>query len=148
MKRIKDKIRALQEFNPGRTILEVVENRQQEIVTYVTEEQLYGEGRRGSDGKIIAEYDPYSPVTIKIKKAKGQPTDRVTLRDTGAFHKSFRIEVSKQEFEIVATDEKTEKLKTRYGDGVMALTDEHLQVIKEEMLLPELYKVFVKAALT
>lgn len=52
------------------------------------EEQLYEQGinRLGVD---IMDYAPYSPVTIEIKKALGQPTNRVTLRDEGDFESSF-----------------------------------------------------------
>lgn len=52
------------------------------------EEQLFEQGinRLGVD---IMDYAPYSPLTIAIKEEKGQPTNRVTLRDTGDFEASF-----------------------------------------------------------
>ena len=147
MKRIAQKIQALQKFDPRQTILDTAENRSQDIVRYVTEMQLYIEGVRGSDEAFIADYDSYAALTIAIKTAKGQPTDRVTLRDTGAFHESFKVETTNEDFEITADDQKTDELKERYGDGIMALTDQHLHSIKQKMFLPELRKQFMKAAM-
>ena len=57
------------------------------ILELNTQTQLYDQGV-GSDGNSIGKYSNY---TINIKKEKGQPTDRVTLKDTGEFYKSFRV---------------------------------------------------------
>jgi len=119
-------------------IVEVFTENQDDIVYYVSEIQLYMEGMRGSDGAFIMDYMPYSRLTIKLKEIYGQPTDRVTLRDTGDFHKSFRIEPTDETIEITADDWKTEELKDRYGEGIMALSDEHLQSVKQAFVLPGL----------
>jgi hypothetical protein len=49
-----------------------------------------------SEGKALETYlatgsYPYAFSTVQIKKDKGQPYDRVTLKDTGAFQKSFSV---------------------------------------------------------
>lgn len=77
-------------------------------------------------GVSINSYAPYTPVTIEIKRKKGQPYDRVTLRDTGAFHKGFIIKADREGFSITSTDGKTEELETRYGEEIFGLTDDNM----------------------
>ena len=45
-------------------------------------------GLRADDTEIGDEY-PYKPFTIQEKIRKQQPYDRVTLKDTGEFHRSI-----------------------------------------------------------
>lgn len=44
----------------------------------------------------------YATTTEKIKKEKGQPVDRVTLKDSGDFYDSFKIKADKRSFSISA----------------------------------------------
>lgn len=60
------------------------------IIDMVANDQLYERGINGR-GVEISSYEPYHMSTIRIKLEKGQPVDRVTLRDTGRFHRSFRL---------------------------------------------------------
>lgn len=142
MSRLKKLISNIKKFqeNWDSIILDIIYDREADVVRYVYEIQLYMEGIRGEDGAFIMDYDPYKPSTIAIKERKGQPTDRVTLRDTGAFHKSFYIEYGDNEFTITAEDWKTPLLMERYGGGIMNLTDEHLNSLKVGILKPELIK--------
>ena len=75
----------------GEYIQQIIWNNDAYIVDMNADEQLYEQGinRLGVD---IMDYAPYSPVTIEIKKALGQPTNRVTLRDEGDFESSFFLE--------------------------------------------------------
>ena len=100
-------------------------------------EQLFEQGRNAL-GVEIASYAPYRPYTIEQKKKKGQPYDRVTLRDTGAFEKSFAIKIGRNEFYIDSDDWKTEKLVKKYGEEIFGLTDENLNELKEKIILPDL----------
>ncbi len=77
----------------------------------------------------------YSPRTVRIKKAKGQPTDRVTLKDTGKFYESFAFKgnLTALEFLIQANvlkkDEKTGEitnLQQEWGQDILGLSDEDL----------------------
>ncbi len=61
----------------------------------LNQEQLYIEGI-DSDGDTLKTYSAVSPnvysqKTISIKKSKNQPTDRVTLFDTGDFYNTFEV---------------------------------------------------------
>ena len=71
------------------------------------------EGKYSNEAMIAPEYKP----STKRKKArKGQPYDRVTLRDKGSFYGSFKADVStnKSEINYYATDSKTKLLASKY----------------------------------
>lgn len=120
-------------------IIEVLRNNDNVIVEMNSEEQLYEQGIT-RDGKSIASYAPYSPITIEIKKEKGQPTNRVTLRDEEDFHESFYVIFNNDSFEVYAADWKVETLKVYYGDEILGLTDENLIELARQYVLPELIK--------
>ena len=61
----------------------------------------------GLDGYYNKIQPPYAPRTIYNKTRKGQPTDRVTLKDTGEFYNSLRIEFDENGFRIVSDDDKS-----------------------------------------
>jgi hypothetical protein len=90
---------------------------------------------KDSDGKEIQ--PPYSPLTVMIKKSKGQPTDRVTLRDEGDFYSKFTLESQKFPITLDSKDLKTPKLTEKYGSEIFGLTekskDELVQEIKPEV---------------
>lgn len=104
-------------------VLESVKDNEAEIIDLNIEDQLFQKGI-GSDGQAIT--PGYSPLTISIKRQKGQPTDRVTLRDTGEFHRSFEIRYGNDAFAFAATDPKTQKLEKKYGSEIFGLTDQSL----------------------
>ena len=63
------------------------------------------ERERIFDGKTFTGEDitpSYKPYTVMVKEQKGQPTDRVTLKDTGDFHRSITFEVSKSLTQLTA----------------------------------------------
>lgn len=80
-----------------------------------------------SDGKEIqrigAKYKGYSPRTIREKEKKGQPTDRITLKDTGDFQ--FEVFADARAEGIIAdsADEKSIKLQQDYGPKIFGLAD-------------------------
>jgi hypothetical protein len=99
--------------------------------------QLYEQGVNRL-GVSIMDYQPYTETTIAIKKEKGQPYDRVTLRDTGDFHASFYITTTDKDFEIKASDSKTQGLKKKYGNQILGLTEEHVAEVAAEYVYPAL----------
>lgn len=107
------------------------------IIDANAEEQLFEQGvnRLGVD---IMDYAPYSPLTIAIKEEKGQPTNRVTLRDEGDFESSFFLEVGDKQFEIKASDFKTEDLIKKYGRQILGLTDENIAKLIWQYIFPDL----------
>lgn len=64
------------------------------------------------DGTDIRPF--YRPRTIREKIRKGQPTNRVTLKDTGAMYESMLAKVNSKGFDVDATDSKVKSLTMKY----------------------------------
>ena len=124
---IQNMIQAIERFEnkTDDIILDLVALNEGQIVFLNTDNQLF----QGIDAKGKKLFPPYSRKTIKIKRAKGQPTNRVTLLDTGDFHNSFLIVYGNDFFEITANDRKTKKLELKYGSDIFGLTDNSLQIL-------------------
>lgn len=141
MKVITDLRKRVADFNEaltsGRLIQNIIWENEAYIVDMNAEEQLFEQGINRL-GVKISDYAPYSPVTIEIKEAKGQPTNRVTLRDEGDFESSFFLEVSDKQFEIKASDFKTEDLIKKYGRQILGLTDENIAALIWQYIFPDL----------
>ena len=103
--------------------------------------QLYDSGERRDGKKITPEY---APETVAIKKKKGQPTNRVTLRDTFEWQASFWIQYYPDGFEIKASDWKTERLTQKYGDEILGLQDEMVKYLCANLYLPHLIEELKK----
>lgn len=121
----------------GELISEIVIENRDFIIETNADEQLYEQGINNL-GISIADYAPYSPVTIMLKERKGQPTNRVTLRDTGSFEKSFYILADNEKFEVKANDWKTEDLIIKYGYEILGLTQENLNKFVWKFIYPGL----------
>ena len=106
------------------------------IIDANANQQLYEEGVNAL-GVSIASYAPYKPFTIAVKKQKGQPTDRVTLRDTGDFERSFHLEIGRDAFIVTADDWKTDELMEKYGK-IFGLTQKNLAKLCQNYLKPDL----------
>ena len=65
----------------------------------------------------------YTPRTVAIKKKKGQPTDRVTLKDTGDFYKEIFLDTREKEFVIDSADPKAGQLIEKYGEKIFGLDE-------------------------
>lgn len=115
-----------------------IEDNQAEIVA-LNVSQLYDEGMTRLGVKIW-DYAPYTPYTQRLKQELGQPYDRVTLRDTGAFHESFAIRADQGGFDIVASDPKTEMLVGKYGPEIFGLTEQNLSYVATWIVYPDVMK--------
>lgn len=109
------------ELSSGDMFAKIIMDNEAYIVELNAQQQLYEKGVN-SLNIAISSYSPYSNLTIEIKKEKGQPTNRVTLRDEGDFHASFYVGTLPDAFYIYATDDKTEKLEKKYGSAIFGLT--------------------------
>lgn len=112
---------------------EAIVQTENEIVDF-NREQLY-EGIRADDTKIEPEY---AELTKVIKAAKGQPYDRVTLKDTGDFYAGINVDVNSNSYDLSSTDEKTVKLVTKYGDKIFGLTSKSKETYITQFLKPAL----------
>ena len=89
---------------------------------------------------------PYRPSTIRKKKKKGQPTTRVTLKDTGEFYESMFVVFDSEGFYITSSDDKTKYLVKKYGNTIFRLTDKNLTRILRSHIRKELVKHIKQAA--
>lgn len=93
------------------------------------------EGER-SDGTSLPNYSPTSVAVY------GKQPGPMTLRDTGAFHKSIKLKANANEADLYATDQKTEYLKDTYGEEIIGLSEESLEELKEGYIKPSLLEKF------
>lgn len=139
MKKLDELISRLKSFEDeiAKVIEEVVRENAHIILDMNAEDQLFEKGitRKGVE---IASFAPYAALTVEIKKLKGQPTSRVTLRDEGDFHSSFYIEFQADGFQVKASDWKTEELMFGYGEDILGLTDENFHEFAVDYVKPAL----------
>lgn len=121
---IANKINLLKQFQLSSDdyVLNQVRNNESEILD-LNLEQL-NQGIKGNSQNITPSY---RPKTIQIKQLKGQPTNRVTLKDTGDFYQGFEIVYFNDRFVIDSEDEKAESLENKYGLDIFGLTDRNIQ---------------------
>ena len=130
---VKQLISNAKKLNQSQLIVEVFTDVKikDEIVYYITEIQLFEKGVDGLGDKL----EQYTPFTISIKESKTpkQPTDRTTLKDTGQFYNSFRVDVNQGgEVRIVVND--INDLTEKYGINILTLSDDGIEKIKPQVI--------------
>lgn len=99
--------------------------------------------KRGIDSKG-KNLGTYAESTKKAKKRKGQPSDRITLKDTGEFYDSFNVIPDDDGVWLVADGVKdSTNLFDRFGEDVLGLTPENFEPLKQ-IILEELNKIIVQ----
>jgi len=109
-----------------------VDNNKTVIKTMQTDEQMY-QGINAS-GNAITPF-PYATSTINYKKRNGQPTDRITLKDSGDFYDSIQIEARTDNFVISTQITYSIYLVTKYAE-ILGITDTNLQTFVNTYTLP------------
>lgn len=132
------RLRAFKEALPF-LLGDIIKAKEDVIVAAIANEQLFRRGITGRGVKIM-DFAPYRPSTIKAKKRKGQPTTRVTLRDTRAFHQAMYVVFDAEGFYITSADSKTAALKAKYGDDIFRLTNENFNRILRTHIRRELVR--------
>lgn len=142
MDRITDLIGKLEDYRDNiNSYLEAATIEAEDTIIDMNISQLYDSGER-RDGKRIT--PEYAPATVAIKKKKGQPTNRVTLRDTFDWQASFWVQYYPDGFEIKASDWKTERLTQKYGDEILGLQDKMVKYLCANFYLPHLIEELKK----
>jgi hypothetical protein len=103
-----------------------------EVQDYVLQDQLFERGIN-ADGKIIGYYSATTEFLSGGEKKEGTP---YTLKDTGEFYESFKIEASDDGFVINADGEKIGgvNLFDQYGEEIVGLTEENLERLTQLFL--------------
>jgi hypothetical protein len=117
--------------------------------------QLYDSGVDANGNRLISEFARFGRVyadrTIIEKEATNQPTDRVTLKDSGDFYRSFDLELtSNNDFLITADTTKSDNdLIDVWGEDILGLTKENIDLVIEkarEIIIPIIRQQLLKAA--
>lgn len=125
-------IKRVQAFksNVDQIIIEEAKAGEAELIDFNTESQL-AEGY-GSDGRAIKPF--YTPYTKLLKGLKGQEAEFVTLKDTGDFYGSFKVDFGKTQITFSATDPKTPELLEKYGERIFGLDKANIQLFIDDLL--------------
>lgn len=119
------------------SIQESITQNNQVILELQTQEQMY----QGIDSKGIDIKPAYADSTIKIKRKKRQPTDRVTLFDTGAFYNSLEIIAGQNDAIIRTIISYSVFLVDKYAD-ILGLDEENWTKFLENYTIPTIKKNF------
>lgn len=113
----------LRKFKP---VLEQYLKEEVERYSYILTDCIRIQLDLGTDGNMRMIQPPYVPRTIQKKIKKGQPTDRVTLKDTGEFYNSLYVEFDNDGFRVLSNDEKSKYLIAKYGGPILRIYNEDL----------------------
>ena len=114
------------------------------VIELNTDVQLFEQGIDANEQSL----GEYTAFTKELKKQKGQPTDRITLKDTGDFYKSFRVRSTNNGFVIMANAIKEDTdLTQEFGEDIIGLTDlsiSQVQLFLLDELIPAVRKQIFK----
>jgi len=117
--------------------MEVLLRKAEPKIIEANQAQMYA-GFRADGTSIEPEYTPF---TIKKKKDKGHPSDRVTLKDTAAMYNAMKLDDS-DPYKVISTDIKFKSLMNKYGEETMGLDQSDMGKITDEDLTPGITKAF------
>ena len=96
----------------------------------LNQKQLYDHGKDRNDTPLNP---PYAEATVVIKRKKGQPTNRVTLKDTGYFYEQFDVQVNGGDYAVGSYAEYTRYLTAKYGNNIFGLNVENTEEFKQHI---------------
>lgn len=114
----------------------------EDVITGMIKDQLWA-GINGNNEEI-ASYMPYAPYTIKRKQFYGQPYDRVTLKDTGAFYDSFYVEFLSDGWRVRAHSDLESLLMAKYKPTIFKLSQEGLNILIHSIIRPDLKNIILQ----
>lgn len=97
----------------------------------------------GKDANTKAIVPDYAISTKIIKESKNQPTNRVTLRDSGELYKSISVIAKKETYEINTGVEYFKYLVTKYDQNeLLGLQQQFKQDFTQRYIIPNISKRF------
>lgn len=85
---------------------------------------------------------PYAASTQRYKRKKGQPTDRVTLKDSGDSYKSVKVNADQKGITIDVPTKQMEFMVKKYGDDTIGIEPQALREYFEQTILTEIRNEF------
>lgn len=120
---VNDMLKRFQSIDLKAEISNIIDRTSQDLIQ-LNQSQLFDKGVNADNEEL----QPYTFLTEFYKREKGQPFDRTTLKDTGAFYAGFNIKTSDQFIIFDSTDSKTSDLEQKYGNRIFGLTPENKTV--------------------
>lgn len=120
------------------------EPRLREMIIEHNRDRLYWQGV-DSEGSSLGEYKPYTiyyKTHIAPQLGYDTRTENITLKDTGAYYRSFTVEFGADEMEILSTDSKANELEERYGK-VFGMTERDISSFNDR-IRPDFKDFFVE----
>ena len=138
-------------FDMDKTLLQLLQRKDyQAFIIEQNQKRLFEHGTdvEGEDIRTFRaeQGEAYSRFTIDQKLKKGQPDTHVTFKDTGAYYKTFKVEVDNSGFAVSSDDTKPDG---KISDNVEVEPSLGLADITElnEKLIPDIQDIIRKALL-
>ena len=107
----------------------------------IKEDQLYEQGIDGL-GRSLGSYAPFTiqfKTTLAGRLGRDTRIDHITLRDTGAFHKSIKVKLQRDGLKIESEPQKEDaNLLEKFGEAILFLTPENFDDFQKNFLLDDL----------
>lgn len=136
-----NKIVALEELDIVEEIDNIINSNSEFIADLLAQQLAMGVD---ADGERVTIYgrDTYKPSTIYQKKTfglgLGKVTDRITNYSSGMFYRELDVKAVGEEFDIFSHVDYFQKIIARSGVKIMELNSEHLQIFRDQILIPQL----------
>jgi len=79
-------------------------------------------------------------LTVKLKQKKGDPYDRVTLRDTGKLYRSIDVLIGERSVILRINVDYYRRLELKYGKKIIGVQNQFLEEFCENYILPQIQK--------
>jgi hypothetical protein len=107
------------------------------------EQQTKGQFDKGKDANNVSFVPSYATSTIIAKRKKGQPTDRVTLKDTGKLYDSINIKAGTKDVTFSANVEYYKYLVAHYkSNQILGIQPKEMELFIKKYTTPEILKNF------
>ncbi|NQX78796.1 hypothetical protein [Gilvibacter sp.] len=129
---LKQKVISLEQL-VNSALRDVFNQNEKLLIEIQTQIQLY---QKGQTSKAITIVPSYAQSTIGKKKRKGDPFDRVTLKDTGALYSSVRFEALDDRLIVTTNVSYTKYLTAKYGPDIFGIQNLEMENFLEKYYLP------------
>jgi len=134
-----DKAKFVRDAIPNE-VANIIDRNKERILDINREMQLFDKGI-DSDGNLLR---AYSPVTVSIKRSKGEVYNRTTLFDQGDFYRGFDLLNRNNVLSIFSRDYKSSELQEKYGTSIFGITKENQPYYNYEIIKPDLQEFINK----
>ena len=117
------------------TLSDVINTNSNALKEILTERQLFDKGQDSRGSRIKPSY---AQTTISIKRKKNQPTDRVTLKDSGDYYDSISFEGKTKTMVITASIGYASFLSKKYGSDILGVQDMGFETFYNKYIEPQM----------